>query len=145
MTATDPGAERAAFTQALIEDHRAHGGQITSGPFEGRPVLLLHTVGAKSGEPRIAPLVYSRDGDRLVVMASKGGAPSNPSWFTNLLAHPDVTVEAEGDTFRARAVVAEGAERDRLWSAHVAQHPGFADYERKTSRVIPAVILERVG
>ncbi len=142
MTAANPHADRAAFTQALIDDHRAHAGQITFGPFEGRPVLLLHTVGAKSGEPRIAPLVYSRDGDRYVVMASKGGAPSNPAWFANLVAHPDVTVEAEGRMFPARAIVAQGAERERLWAAHVAQHPGFADYEQRTTRVIPAICLE---
>jgi deazaflavin-dependent oxidoreductase (nitroreductase family) len=144
MTGTDPRAERAAFTRALIDDHRAHGGQITFGPFKGRPVLLLHTVGAKSGEERIAPLVYSRDGGNLVIMASKGGAPDNPAWFANLVANPDVTVEAEGETYRAHAVVPGRAERDRLWAAHVAQHPGFADYERKTDRVIPAVVLERI-
>lgn len=145
MTSSDPRADYAAFTSALIEDHRAHGGRITFGPFKDRPVLLLHTVGARSGEPRIAPLVYSRDGDRLVVMASKGGAPSNPAWFANVVANPAVMVEADGQTFTARAVVAEGAERDRLWAQHVAQHPGFADYERKTTRVIPAVTLERIG
>ena len=77
-------------------------------------------------------------------MASKGGAPLNPAWFANVVANPVVRVEAEGETFTARAVVAEGAERDRLWAQHVAQHPGFADYERKTSRVIPAVTLERI-
>jgi deazaflavin-dependent oxidoreductase (nitroreductase family) len=145
MTAIDPRPDRAAFTQALIEDHRAHGGRITSGPFEGRPVLLLHTVGAKSGEPRIAPVVFSRDGERYVIMASKGGAPTNPAWFANLMAHPEVTVEADGDTFRARAVVAEGPERDRLWRAHTAQHPNFLDYEQKTTRVIPAISLERIA
>lgn len=145
MTATDPRADYAAFTRALIEDHRAHGGQITFGPFQGRSVLLLHTVGAKTGEPRIAPVVYSRDGDRLVIMASKAGAPTNPAWFANLVASPIVTVEAEGDTFEARAIVAEGAERDRLWAQHVAEYPGFAEYEQRTTRTIPAVVLERLG
>ncbi len=145
MTASDPRSDRASFTQALIADHRAHGGRITFGPFEGRPVLLLHTLGAKTGEPRIAPLVYSRDGARFVIMASKGGAPANPAWFANLVAHPEVTVEAEGETFRAQAIVAQGTERDRLWSAHVAQHPGFADYEQRTARVIPAIWLERIA
>jgi deazaflavin-dependent oxidoreductase (nitroreductase family) len=145
MTTADPRSDRVAFTRALIADHRAHGGRITSGPFEGRPVLLLHTVGARTGEPRIAPLVYSRDDDRFVVMASKAGAPTNPSWFFNLVAHPEVTIEAEGETFRARAMVAEGAERDRLWRAHVAEHPSFAAYERQTSRVIPAISLERLA
>ena len=114
MTDTDPRAAYAAFTQALIADLRAHGGEITSGPFAGRPVLLLHTVGAKTGEPRIAPLVYSSDGGRLVIAASKSGAPEHPAWYANLVADPMVTVEAGGETFRARAVVTEGAERDRL-------------------------------
>ncbi len=144
MTDTDPRAAYAAFTQALIADLRAHGGEITSGPFAGRPVLLLHTVGAKTGEPRIAPLVYSSDGGRLVIAASKSGAPEHPAWYANLVADPMVTVEAGGETFRARAVVTEGAERDRLWAAHVAQHPGFAEYEGKTDRVIPMVALERI-
>ena len=90
--------------------------------------------------------MYSRDGDRFVIVASKGGAPTNPAWFANIVANPEVTVEAEGDTFRAHAhVEAEGPERDRLFNAHKAQHPNFADYERKTTRVIPAVSLERIG
>jgi deazaflavin-dependent oxidoreductase (nitroreductase family) len=142
MTDTDPRAAYAAFTQALIEDLRANGGAITSGPFAGRDVLLLHTVGAKSGEPRLAPLVYSRDGDRLVIAASKSGAPEHPAWYANLVANPIVTVEAGGETFQARAIVAEGADRDRLWATHVAAHPGFAEYEGKTERVIPMVALE---
>ena len=145
MTASDLRTNYAAATRALIEEHRANRGRILSGPFKDRPVLLLHTVGAKSGEPRIAPLVFSRDGDRYVVIASKGGAPTNPAWYANTVANPDVTVEAEGDTFKARAhVEAEGPERDRLFNAHKAQHPNFADYEQKTTRVIPAVSLERI-
>lgn len=144
MTTTNPRPDYADFTRALIDDFRAHGGRVTSGPFLGRDLLLLHTVGAKSGQPRIAPLVFSRDGDRLVIMASKGGAPTNPAWFANLVAHPEVTVEAGGETFKARAVVATGAERDRLWAAHVERYPTFADYEQKTTREIPAVILERI-
>src|SRR5512140_3297466 len=113
MTAPDPRPDFANFTRALIEDHRAHGGRITFGPFKDRPVLLLHTLGARSGEPRIAPLVYSRDGDRYVIVASKGGAPAHPAWFANLVRNPVVVVEAEGETFNARAEVATGAERDR--------------------------------
>lgn len=144
MTSVDARADHAAFTRALIEDHRAHSGRVTFGPFKDRPVLLLHTVGARTGLPRIAPLVYSRDGDRLVVMASKGGAPDNPAWYANIVANPEVVVEAEGRTFMARATVAQGPERDRLWAQHVAEHPGFADYERRTSRVIPAITLERI-
>ncbi len=145
MTSPDPRPDPAEFTRDLIAQHRANGGRIITGPFQGRPVLLLHTVGARTGEPRIAPLVYSRDGDRYVVMASKGGAPENPAWYANLLAHPEVTVEAEGQTFRALAHVEDaGPERDRLWGVHAAQHPGFTDYERKTTRTIPAVSLERI-
>jgi deazaflavin-dependent oxidoreductase (nitroreductase family) len=145
MSDVDPRAAYAAFTEALIADLRAHGGEVTDGPFKGRPVLVLHTVGARTGEPRFAPLVYSRDGERLVIVASKGGAPEHPAWYANLLANPAVTVEAGGETFASRATVAEGAERDRLWSAHVAQHPGFAEYVEKTTRLIPVVVLEREG
>ena len=146
MTATDPRADYAAFTENLIEHFRANGGKVVDfPPFTDKPLLLLHTVGAKSGETRIAPLMFSRDGDRYVIMASKGGAPEHPSWLANLEANPEVTVEADGDTFAARAhVYREGAERDRLWAAHVAMHPQFNDYLAKTSRVIPAVALERI-
>ena len=146
MTSNAPRPDYAAFTRALIEEHRANGGKLSSGPFKDRAILLLHTVGAKTGEPRIAPVAYSRDGDRYVVMGSKRGEPTNPGWFANLVANPEVTVEAEGETFRALAhVEAEGPERDRLWNAHKAQYPGFADYEKMTTRIIPAVSLERIG
>jgi deazaflavin-dependent oxidoreductase (nitroreductase family) len=145
MTADiDPRAAYHAMTEALIDDIRTHG-EPRSGPFLGRPVLLLTTTGAKTGAPRLVPLVFSRDGDRFVIMASKGGAPSHPAWFANLVAHPIVTVETGGEAFQARAVVTEGAERDRLWAAHVALHPGFADYEKRTTRRIPAIALERIG
>jgi deazaflavin-dependent oxidoreductase (nitroreductase family) len=145
MTSADPRADYAAFTRALIENHRANAGEVTFGPFAGRPVLLLSTTGAKSGEPRLAPVVFSRDGDRLVIAASKGGAPTNPAWYANLVANPVVTVEAGGETFTARAVEATGDERTRLWAAHVAQHPAFAEYEHKTTRLIPMIALERIG
>lgn len=145
MTSPDPRAAFAEMTRALIADVRAHGGRVTAGPFVGRPILLLTTTGARTGQPRLAPLVYSRNGDRYVIAASKGGAPTNPAWFANLVAHPVVTVEAGGDTFEARATVASGPERDRLWAAHVAEHPGFAAYEARTTRVIPMILLERVG
>lgn len=144
MSTQDPRATHADITRALIEDLRAHRGEVTSGPFRGRPVLLLTTVGARTGARRLAPLVYSRDGDRLVVAASKGGAPTHPAWYANILADPIVTVEAGGETFQARAIVTEGVERDRLWAAHVAEHPGFAAYEKATIRVIPMVVLQRV-
>jgi deazaflavin-dependent oxidoreductase (nitroreductase family) len=143
-TDTDPRAAYHAMTEALIADIRTHG-EAKSGPFLGRPVLLLTTTGAKTGEPRLVPLVFSRDGDRFVIMASKGGAPAHPAWFANLVANPVVTVETGGEAFQARATVTEGAERDRLWAAHVALNPGFADYEKRTTRLIPAIALERIG
>ncbi|MGO9207499.1 MAG: nitroreductase family deazaflavin-dependent oxidoreductase [Candidatus Limnocylindrales bacterium] len=141
MPDTDPRAAYAAMTETLIVDFRAHKGQVTSGPFAGRPVLLLTTTGAKSGQSRLAPLVYTRDGDRYVIMASKGGAPTHPAWYQNLLAHPIVTFEVGGETFRARARVTEGEERERL----IALNPQFNDVQTRTSRVIPVVVLERVG
>jgi deazaflavin-dependent oxidoreductase (nitroreductase family) len=133
------------MTRALIADFRAHGGKVTNGPFAGRPVLLLTTTGAKSGQPRLAPLVYSRAGDHYVVVASKGGAPTHPAWYHNLLANPVVTVEVGGETFEARARVTEGAERDRLFAERAAASPNFAEYQNKTTRVIPVVVLERLG
>jgi deazaflavin-dependent oxidoreductase (nitroreductase family) len=145
MTGPDPRAAFAAMTAALITDFRANGGQVTSGPFAGRPVLLLTTTGAKSGQPRLAPLVYSRDGDHYVIVASKGGAPAHPAWYQNLLAHPAVTVEVGEGTFEARARVTEGAERDLLFAQRAADSPNFAEYQRRTTRVIPVVVLERLG
>lgn len=132
-----------SFNDALIADFRAHGGHASSGPFLGRPLLLLTTVGARSGESRTAPLVYTRDGDRYVVIASKGGAHVHPAWYHNLLAHPTVTVEVGEERFEAEAGVAEGAERRRLYDAQAAMMPAFAEYELKTSRVIPVVTLTR--
>jgi deazaflavin-dependent oxidoreductase (nitroreductase family) len=132
------------FNRNLIDEFRANDGQVT-GPFAGRPLLILTTTGAKSGQPRVHPLVFTRDGDRLVVAASKGGAPSNPDWFRNVSANPDVTVELAGETFPARAMVPDRAERDRLYAAHAEAMPGFADYEAKTDRVIPIVVLERAS
>jgi deazaflavin-dependent oxidoreductase (nitroreductase family) len=143
-TDIDPRAAYHAMAETLIADIRTHG-EPRSGPFLGRPVLLLTTTGAKTGEPRLVPLVFSRDGDRFVIMASKGGAPANPAWFANLVANPVVTVETGGEAFQARAIVTEGTERERLWDAHVALNPGFADYEKKTTRLIPAIALERIG
>jgi deazaflavin-dependent oxidoreductase (nitroreductase family) len=144
MTSPDPRAQYAAFTQALIEQFRANGGQVTQGPFAGRKVLLLTTTGAKSGQTRLAPVVYTEDAGRLVIVASKGGAPENPSWFANLVANPVVTVEVGAEKFQARATPAEGAERDRLYAQHAAVYPGFLDYVQRTTRVIPVVLLERL-
>ena len=135
----------ADFNDGLIEDYRTHG-KATSGPFVGRPILLLTTKGAKSGLPRTKPLVYTTDGDHVVVVASKGGAPTNPAWFHNLKANPMVAVELGRERFAARAnIAAPEAERRRLYDAHAKVHPGFVDYEKKTTRRIPVVTLERIG
>ncbi len=130
------------FNKNLIAEFRANDGKV-GGPFEGRPLLLLTTTGAKSGQPRISPLAYSTDGDRLIVMASKGGAPTNPDWYHNLVANPTVTVEVGTERFPARAVVAEGPERERLYALMVGEMPGFAEYQEKTSRQLPMIVLER--
>jgi deazaflavin-dependent oxidoreductase (nitroreductase family) len=132
------------FNRALIQDLRAHGGKATSGPFEGRDVLILTTKGAKSGEVRENPVVFTRDGDRYLVVGSKGGSATHPSWYHNLVAHPDVTVEVLGEKFKARAVVADGDEYERLYQHHASINPTFHEYRQKTSRKIPVVILERL-
>jgi len=135
----------AGFNEGLIGDFRAHG-KVTAGPFVGRDVLLLTTKGAKSGQDRTNPLVYSKDGDDLVIVASKGGAPTNPGWFHNLKANPVVTVELGGERFAARATVAKPeSERRRLYDQHSVKNPGFKDYEKRTARRIPVITLERVG
>jgi deazaflavin-dependent oxidoreductase (nitroreductase family) len=131
------------FNQAIIAEFRANGGKV-GGQFEGRPLLLLETIGAKSGKPRTSPLAYVTDGDRLIVIASKGGSDSNPDWYYNLLANPVVQVEVGTDQFQAHAhVVTEEPERSRLYAKMVERLPGFADYEQKTQRSIPAIVLER--
>ena len=131
-----------AFNQQIIDEFRANSGKLGGG-FEGAPMLLLHTTGAKSGKERVNPLAYQADGDHYVVFASKGGAPTNPDWFHNLLANPHVTVEVGDESFAATARVAEGEEHERLWSRQKELRSTFADYESKTTRVIPVVILER--
>lgn len=133
------------FNQAVIAEFRANAGKV-GGYFEGANMLLLHTTGARSGQQRTIPLVYARDGDRFVLAASKGGADSNPDWYYNLLAHPEVTVEVGSESFQARATaVTEEPERSRLYAAMVAHRPGFAAYEQQTARTIPVVLLQRVG
>jgi len=109
------------------------------------PLLLLHHTGAKSGTERVSPLVYRKDGEHLVIFASKAGASTNPDWFHNLLAHPSTAVEVGIELKPISARVAESDERERLWSLQKEQYPGFADYERKTTRQIPVVILEPAG
>jgi deazaflavin-dependent oxidoreductase (nitroreductase family) len=131
------------FNAAIIDEFRANGGKV-GGQFEGAPMVLLHTIGARSGEERVNPLVYQADGDRIAIFGSKAGAPTHPAWYHNLLANPDVTVELGPDTVPMRARVAEPDERERIWSRQKEIMPGFADYEANTTRVIPVVILERV-
>lgn len=133
------------FNRSLVEDLRANGGRASGGPFKGRDVLILTTVGAKSGATRTTPLVYTRDGDRIVIVASKGGAPTHPAWFHNLQKHPEVTVELLGDEFKARAKVIDGEDYERLYQNHADINPGFHEYRQKTSRKIPVVVLERIG
>ena len=132
------------FNRGIIEEFRANGGTV-GGPFAGATLLLLTTTGAKTGRRGTTPLVYSKDGDRLVIMASKAGAPTNPAWYHNLLAHPTVTVEVGDESFAAQAVVVVGAERDRLFARHAEQNPGFLQYQEKTTRVIPVVTLVRAS
>ncbi len=130
------------FNQAIIAEFRTNGGKV-SGQFAGAPLLLLTTLGARSNQPRTNPLAYTTDGDHLVIIASKAGAPTNPDWYYNVLAHPLVTVEVGQERFQARAVVPEGQERDRLYNQMAAQMPGFAKYQENTTRRIPVVVLER--
>ena len=131
------------FNRTIIEEFRANGGKV-GGMFAGAPMLLLTTTGAKSGKQRTAPLVHTTDGDRIVVIASKAGAPTHPDWYHNLVANPSVTVELGGETFQARATaLPSGPERDRLYAAQAALMPNFAEYETKTTRKIPIVTLER--
>lgn len=133
------------FNARIIEEFRANGGKV-GGQFEGATMLILHTTGAKSGQERVNPLVYLDGGERIYVFASKGGAPTNPDWYHNLVANPDVTVEKGTETFSARAVPVEGEERDRIFREQAQRFPGFADYERKAAgRVIPVVELQRSG
>jgi deazaflavin-dependent oxidoreductase (nitroreductase family) len=131
------------FNRKLIDEFRSNDGSVT-GPFEGTPLLLLTTTGAKSGQARTNPVVFTRDGDRLIIIASKGGAPISPDWYHNLVANPTVTVEVPGEKFEAKASAARGHERERLFAAQAAVMPQFSEYQKKTTRQLPVVILERV-
>ncbi len=132
------------FNRNLIKDLRANKGKATSGPFMGRDVLILTTKGAKSASERENPLVYTRDGDHYVVVASKGGAPMHPSWFHNLVKHPEVTVEVGGERFKARVHIPQADEYERLYQQHASINPQFHEYRKKTTRQIPVVVLERL-
>ncbi len=131
------------WNKAIIEEFRANGGKV-GGYFAGSTLLLLHTIGAKSQQPHINPVAYVKDGDRFVIIASKSGAPTNPDWYYNLIAHPDVTVEVGTEQLQVHATVTAEPERTRLYQQMVAMMPGFAEYEQKTTRKIPVFILTRV-
>jgi deazaflavin-dependent oxidoreductase (nitroreductase family) len=133
------------FDQDVIDQFRANGGRIVRGGFAGRTLLLLTTTGARTGRSLTKPLGFTRDGERYVVIASKGGAPTHPAWYHNLVANPTVTVEVNGERFEARASVAQGAERERLFAQQATQIPVFARYQEMTTRKIPVVVLERIS
>ncbi|MER8066852.1 nitroreductase/quinone reductase family protein [Streptomyces sp. NPDC094034] len=134
----------ASFNQAIIDEFRANGGKV-GGPFEGAELLLLTTTGAKSGAEHTVPLGFVRDGERLLIVGSAGGAPRHPAWYHNLLAHPQVGVEIGTETLELIAAPAEGARRDRLFERVVSVAPGYADYQTGTSRTLPVVVLEPSG
>ncbi len=131
------------YNRGVIEEFRTNSGKV--GAFAGVPVVLLTTTGAKSRQKRVNPLAALVEGDKLYVFASKGGAPTNPDWYHNLVANPEVEVEFGADRFGALAVPITGPERDRLFAAQVAQNPAFGDYEKATERVIPVVELRRTS
>lgn len=134
----------ADWNAQLIATLRANNGEVPDGPMAGRPLMILTTKGAKTGEPREAVLTYSRDGDRYVICATAGGSPKTPAWFHNLVSNPAVQVEAKGETFTATASTAPPVERERLWAQHVAERPEFADYPKQSGRTIPVVTLQRI-
>jgi len=132
------------FNQAVIEEFRANEGRV-GGMFDGLPLLLLHHTGAKSGKSRVNPLAYQSDGGRYVVFASKAGAPTNPDWYHNLKAQPNVTIEVGADTIEVIAGEATGEERERLYRTQAERIPQFAEYEQKAKRVIPVIVLTPVN
>jgi len=128
------------YNARIIEEFRANQGRV-GGAFEGTPLLLLHHTGARSGRSYVNPLAYLPDNGRYVVFASKGGAPSHPAWYHNLIAHPEGEVEVRSETVPVRVEEAEGDERDRLYAAQIERVPTFADYQAKAGRVIPVLVL----
>jgi deazaflavin-dependent oxidoreductase (nitroreductase family) len=128
------------WNRKIINEFHAGKGKV-GGMFEGRTLLLLHSRGAKSQRERVNPLAYVRDGERFVVIASKGGAPTNPDWYYNIVANPEVTVEVGTETFRVHATVTEEPERTRLYNKMIQMMPNFDDYRRKTTRKIPVIVL----
>jgi deazaflavin-dependent oxidoreductase (nitroreductase family) len=132
------------FNKKIIEEFRANKG-VVGGQFAGAPMLLLTTTGAKSGRSHTTPLVYSKDGDHIVVIASKAGDPTNPAWYHNLKAHPTVKLEVGAQSFEAKAVITSGDERERLFNAQAAQMAVFNDYKKKTTRQIPVIKFQKMG
>ena len=126
----------------IIAEFRKNHGRV-GGDFDGAPLLLLHTIGKRSSRPRVNPLMYLRDGERYLVFASKAGADTHPDWYRNLMAHPDVKIEVEDETIDVQADDLQGPERDRLFERQATLYPGFAEYQRKTKRVIPVIALTR--
>jgi deazaflavin-dependent oxidoreductase (nitroreductase family) len=131
------------FNAGVITEFRANAGKV-GGPFEGAPMILVTHTGAKSGKSYTTPLVYSQNGEEIVIIASKGGAPDDPQWFRNLVAHPDVTVEVGTDKFAAKARVTSGDERAKLFRAQADKMANFDEYAKLTTREIPVVVLDRV-
>ncbi len=137
-------SEFADFNQRVIADFRANNGSVTIEGFAGAPLLLLHHVGAKTGTERVTPLAYDEADGRLFIVASKAGSPENPAWYHNLLANPETTIEFGPDTIAVTAeALTEREERDRLYKHIAAKMPNFAEYEKKTDRIIPIVVLHR--
>lgn len=130
------------WNNTVIKEFREHGGKV-GGRFEGAPVLLLTSRGAKTGETRVNPMMYLADGDRVFVFATKSGAPTNPDWYYNLIANPDVTLEIGSETFQAKATVVTGEERDTIYANQATLYPQFSEYEKKTTRKIPVIALAR--
>lgn len=131
--------ERHARNAAVIDNLRANGGK-----HESMTLLILTTTGRKSGKPFTTPLAYQRDGERLLIFASNAGGPRHPDWYHNLLANPEVTIEVNGETYRARAITLQGEERDRFYAKQAEASPVFAEYQTRTTRIIPVVALQRI-
>jgi len=137
-------SEHNDWNEKIIDEFRTKDGRV-GGQFAGAPLLFLTTTGAKSGKRRTAPMMYLPVGDRLAVFAAKAGAPTNPDWYHNLVAHPRAGVEVGAESFEVDAEVASGEERDRLYATHAELYPGFKEHEQKTTRVTPVVLLTRVA
>jgi deazaflavin-dependent oxidoreductase (nitroreductase family) len=130
------------WNDKIIEEFRANEGKV-GGNFAGATMILIHSIGARTGAERVSPLVYFADGDRMIIVASKGGAPENPAWYHNLKANPKIDVEVGAETFAVDAAELTGDERDAVWATVTAKMPGFAEYQKNTERTIPLFALTR--